>query len=134
MAANDVIPFHDPADAVTCRAEAAVEGKRFVHVSGPPVDGLTQVSKSTDAAADALAGCGVAARDKAAGDNVLVIGTGIAEVIAGGAIAAGQPVKSDANGEAIVAGAATVAQGTAWSDAADGDVVRVKLEKFTVPA
>lgn len=134
MAANDVIPFHDPAQHTTCRAEAAVEGKRFVSVSGPMTDDLVLVSKSTASAADALAGYGVAARDKAIGADVLVYHEGIVPVIAGGAISAGQPVKSDANGEAIVAAAGTVAQGTACDDAADGDEVPVRLGKFTVPA
>lgn len=135
MAANDVIPFHDPGDAVTCRCETAVVGKRFVALSGPRVDGLPQVSKCTASAADALANFGVAARDKAIGADVLVFGTGMVPVIVGAvAVVAGTPCKSDANGEAIVAPAATVAAGVFVDDAIAGAEVMVKLGKFTVPA
>lgn len=124
----DVVPFHFPGDTVTCHAEAAVTGGRFVAPSGPRVDGNYQVSHAT-AGAPTL---GVASRDKAAGEKVMVFTRGIVGVTAAVALTAGQSVQSDAAGQATPltdAGAAAPfgVAGIVLEDAAAGAVAIIKL-------
>lgn len=118
----DVTPTHFPGDTVTCHAEAAVTGGRFVAITGPRVDGNYQVSHATAAGAK----FGVAARDKGAGDKVMVIKRGIVGVTAAAAITAGQEVEVGANGQAAVF-AAGIKAGVACDDAALGELVLIDL-------
>lgn len=99
---NEVTPFHDPGDTVTCRADGAVTGKRFVTITGPREDDLYVVGRS-GAGARVF---GVASRDTADGGNVMVFRPGgVLPVTVGAAgLDAGDPVKSDAQGRAVVAG------------------------------
>ena len=115
--ANDLTPYEDPGDTATCYCETAVTGKRFVTVSGPKVDGLTQVSRS-------VAGeraYGVAARDAAIGANVMVFTEGDVPVTSGAALTAGQEVQSDATGRAIPL-AAGKSLGVVLDDVAGADL------------
>lgn len=118
----DVTPTHFPGDTVTCHAEAAVTGGRFVDITGPRVDGNYQVSHATAAGKK----FGVAARNKAAGEKVMVVKRGIIGVTATGALTAGQEVEVGANGTATVL-AAGRAVGEVVEDAADGELALIDL-------
>lgn len=125
----DMIPFHFPAETLTCHASAAVIGRRFVNVSGAPTDDCPTVAHATTA--DAL---GVAAQDAALGEKVTVFTCGHLQVEAGGAITAGARVSVDASGRAIAAtgGATTtvafVGKATRAAAAA-GDVISVFIDR-----
>ena len=103
-----------PALTLSIVASAAVAQRRFVTATGA----------RSGAGANAL---GVARYDAAAGENVAVDALGTTEVEAGGAIAAGALVQSDANGKAVTK-AAGVAVGRAMGAAAgDGSVIELFL-------
>lgn len=129
MALNPAVPFWDEANTITCHAEAAVTGKRFVTVSGPRVDGRPQVSH----VAGAVAGkpLGVSAYDVPADTAVSVYSSPglVMPVRAAVALVAGQPVYSTADGSATnvapVVGA--LIAGTVLDDAAIDDDAVVKL-------
>lgn len=128
MATNSAVPFWDEGNTITCHAEAAVTGKRFVTISGPRVDGNPQVSQLVGAAN--VRAIGVAGYDAAAGAKVSVYSAPglVMPVTASGAITAGQPVYSAADGKAVAAqpaGAPIV--GIALDDAADGTDAPIKL-------
>ena len=122
----DVTPYHFPGDSITCHAEAAVVGGRFVDVTGPRVDGNYQVSHAT-AAAKAI---GVASRDKAIGEKVMVFGGPgtIIDVQAGAALTAGDRIQVGANGTAAVL-AAGVEVGVAMDDIANGAHGPIRLTR-----
>lgn len=117
MAANEAIPYWDPADSITCYAKAAVTGKRFVSISGARKNGQPQVSPTGNGLGSCL---GIAAYDAAADAQVLVWRDPIVPVTAGAALTAGQLVQSDANGQAIVK-AAGICLGMALDDAGVGE-------------
>lgn len=123
----DVAPFWTPGESITCHAEAAVTGGRFVAISGPRVGGNPQVSP---AGAGALI-FGVAARDKGAGAKVMVYAKPgqIVPVRCAFAGAAGNKVMSDANGQAVlyVAGAGNHVAGELVDDVANGADGPVRL-------
>ena len=56
------------------------------------------------------------------GDHVDVIESGVAEVKFGGAVSAGDALKSDANGQAVAASAGDSVVGFALQDAVAGDI------------
>lgn len=125
----DMVPFHFPAQTLTCHASAAVTGRRFVNVTGAPTDECPTVAHATTA--DAL---GVAAQDAAAGDKVTVFTVGHLQVEAGAAVAAGARVTVDASGRAIAAtGAAGATVGfvgkATRAAAAAGDVISVFIDR-----
>lgn len=121
--ANDATPYYDPADVVTGYCEAAVTGKRFVKISGPRVDGLTQVSPGTAGAA-----CfGVAVRDAAITARVGIARVGIWPVTAGEALAAGDPIASDGTGKAVVAAAGEKVLGWVIDDVDEDDDAPIAL-------
>lgn len=114
----DCTPFWDEGDTLTCHASAAVIGCRFVSISGARVDGNPAVAH-TGAGLDPF---GVAARDKAIGEKVMVhrdrtivvpVEVGVTPVVAGGL------VMSDAVGRCVpyVAGAGVFVAGRALDDA-----------------
>lgn len=117
----DCTPFWDEGDTLTCHASAAVIGCRFVSISGPRVDGNPAVAH-TGAGADSF---GVAARDKAIGEKVIVhrARTIVAPVEVGATpvVAAGL-VMSDAVGRCVpyVAGTGVLPLGRALDDAPVG--------------
>lgn len=120
MATNPAVPLWDEADTITCHAETAVTGKRFVHVSGPRVGDNPQVEHQVGAAGKKA--LGVSAYDAAAGAKVSVYaGVQVMPVTASGAITAGQVVYSAADGKAVAAQpAGALPAGIAVDDAADG--------------
>lgn len=125
----DMVPFHFPAQTLTCHASAAVTGRRFVNVTGAPTDDCPTVAHATTA--DAL---GVAAQDAAAGDKVTVFTCGHLEVEAGAAVAAGARVTVDGVGRAITAtgaaGAVVAFVGKATrAAAAAGDRISVFIDR-----
>lgn len=78
---------------------------------------------------------GVAEYTAAAGETVSVQVTGVARVKAGGVIAAGDPITTDASAQAVkaapAAGTNNVVIGRALSAAASGDLVDVLLIQHT---
>jgi hypothetical protein len=112
--ANECTPLFDPADAITVFCEAAIIGKRFIKISGPAVDGLTQVSPC--GAGEQM--LGVAHRDAALGAKGGTYRIGVIPVKAGEAIAAGDPIASGAAGVAMIATPGAAQAGWALDDAA----------------
>jgi hypothetical protein len=111
--ANEVTPFWDPGDAITCSPETAVTGKRFVVISGPRAGGLPLISPA--GAGEAV--FGVAAQDAATGIAVNVHRVGVVPVTSGEALTAGDLVASDATGKAVIAGAGKRVVGLCLDDA-----------------
>lgn len=129
----DVIPYHAPGEAITGRAASPVTGGRFVSIAGDQVGDETGALTGSDAADGypsvghrATQAVGVAARDADTDGAVLIYGPGhVLPVEAGGAIAAGADVTSDADGRAV-SGTANGKAGVALSSAAAaGDTVKV---------
>lgn len=134
--ANDLIPFKEDAERVTCTATVAVTGKRFVSISGDrQADGTYSVAP-TPAGGKPF---GVATWDAAAGRKVtvVVIDSGhIVPVTAVAAIAANTSVVSDATGQATpaagAAGAVVHASGIALTGAAAGADAMILLTRHSV--
>jgi hypothetical protein len=123
--ANECVPHWMPGDVLGCHASAAVTGKRFVKVTGVPVEGNPRVGPTV--AGDKP--LGVADRDVAIAEKVGVYSQPgiVVPVTAGAAITAGQEVQSDASARAIPLAAGKVA-GMALNDQATvGSDVMVKL-------
>lgn len=104
---NDCIPYKRPGEDLSCRASAAVTGKRFVKVSGARTSGpgLSATAEgSVYQAQQCVAGdraLGVSSWDAALNEIFTAIVGGVVPVNSGAAIAAGAEVQSDANGNAI---------------------------------
>lgn len=136
MPVNELIPFKEHADRLTCTPSAAVTGKRFVVISGDRnADGTYTIAPSA-AGGKAI---GVAAWDAGVGVRVTVVtrdSGDIVPVTAGGALAAGQSVVSDATGQAVVAagaaGAVVHALGIVMTGAAAGADAQIKLTPHSV--
>lgn len=134
--ANDLIPFKEHADRVTCTASAAVTGKRFVSISGDRNANGTYTVAPSAAGGKAI---GVAAYDAAAGVKVTVVTRDSGDIVpitAGGAITAGASIVSDGTGQAVVAagaaGAVVHALGIAMTGAALGADAQIKLSPHSV--
>lgn len=124
-----VTPFFDPADHVTAYCEGAVVGGTAVAISGPMVAGLVQVGTAGGATSGlTTAVVGIAEFDAAATEKVTVMTTGVAEVLAGAAITAGQRIAFDSAGKAIPVGAGVIFHGIAWDDIADTATGPVHLQ------
>lgn len=121
--ANEMVPYFDPGDNVTCYTSAAVVGKRFVSISGAKVNEHPRVAQS----GAGVAAVGVACYDAAINTLVPVQTEGVVPVTAGAAITAGDPIKSDASGRAIPQGGTGIILGYAWDDNAGAGDVPVKL-------
>jgi predicted RecA/RadA family phage recombinase len=119
MAVNEAVPYWDPADTFTAHAATDIVGKRFVSIVGARVDGNPRVSHTGAAAGKCV---GVSAYNVPAGGKLTIHHQPaiVVPVTAGAAIAAGDLVKSDANGKAVPQGGAGVIQGMALDDAALG--------------
>ena len=118
MATNPAVPFWDEGNSFTCHASAAVTGKRFVTVSGARVEGNPAVAHAAGTAT--VRALGVSAYDAPAGTKVSVYRNGVVmPVTAAGAITAGAPVYSAADGRAT-ATATGVILGYALDDTVDG--------------
>lgn len=120
----DCIPFLEPGQNPTCKANGAITGCRFVQVKTGvnAVEGLSQV----ETCGAGLAAYGVAARDKLTTEAVMVYRWGNVPVLAGAALSHGQKVQSDAQGRAIPL-AGGVELGTAMADAADATFAEISL-------
>lgn len=95
----DCLPFSQPGSNPTVLALTDVVGCRFAKVSTGvnAVGGLAQVGHCPAGQRP----YGVTARDKLAGNAVMLYREGEVPVTAGAALSHGQPVMSDANGKAI---------------------------------
>lgn len=119
----DCVPFFLPGQAPTCHANAAVVGQRFVAIVGASVEGNFRVGVPA-AGGDTF---GVAARDTAAGDKVVVYKAGaIVPVEAAAALAAGNEIQVNALGQAILL-AAGKARGKCCDDIANGSTGPIEL-------
>jgi len=98
----------NPKDVITMRADGAIVGKRFVTHAGVQ-------STAGDAA------IGVSHYDAADGEEVAVITSGISVITAGGVVAIGDNVASDAVGKAVVATTGNSINGTAMTASAEAD-------------
>lgn len=117
---TDYLPKFKPGAAVTFTVSADVTGGRLVIVTGNRTVG--------PATADLATVIGVAAYDAVAGDPVTVFlrPSGVQELTASGAIAAGAKVISAATGKIATIGAGANPIGIALEAAAnDGDVIDV---------
>lgn len=115
---TDYKPKFRPGNAVTFTADADVTGGRVVEVSG---DHEVRTS-----AADSAKAFGIAGFDVKAGESVTVFVGGIQRPTAGGVIAAGDRVTTNAAGKVVTLGSGTNPIGLALQAAtADGDVIDV---------
>lgn len=133
---GDVIPRYRPGNSVPGFATDQIVAGTFVKVTAEPTtEGAYQLV--TCAAGDAVGVVfGVAEQDAAATSvdahsvnrmvNVSRRGT-IARVVAGGTIAAGNPVKVGANGKALAQGGSGNIVGYCVKGGANGDIVEVDL-------
>ena len=129
--ANDLIPFKESGDRVTCIPSAIVTGKRLVSISGEKNANGCPTIAHTGAAGKPY---GVAAWDAPTGGKVTVItiqSGAIVPLIASGAIAAGASVKPGANGVVVSATALDRACGIALAGAVDAAEVMVQLGHHT---
>ena len=136
--ANDCIPFKQPGESVTAKAEAALTGKRCVQISGPRTSGpglaataegsvyLVGHPAVTGAAGAAKRIFGVAAWDTAINGMVTVLRGGILPITAGGTITSGQEVEVAADGRVVVL-ASGIAIGVACGDATANNDCEVAL-------
>lgn len=136
--ANDCIPFKQPGESVTGKAEAAITGKRCVQISGPRSSGpgLSATAEggvytighpsTTGAAGAAKRIFGVAAWDTPLGGLVTVLRGGILPITAGGTISAGAEVETAADGR-VIALASGIAVGVACGDATANNDCEVAL-------
>ena len=132
MAVNESRPFFYPADAVTCKAEANLSGRRFVVAKGRAViDGIRANLIVNYPAAGGRAS-GVTGYDVSANAMVTVWrGHGVYEVESGAAITAGDPVKVDATGRVIPQGGTGLVVGIALDPAAGaGEAIAVDCNVY----
>lgn len=108
---NPCIALFDEGADVTCQAEAAVTGCRFVKISdpaqGPALGGLSSTSEGSNLVVSHCGAgekaFGVSSYDADAGSKLYAVrGHKIVPVLIGaGGVSAGQKVMSDANGKAV---------------------------------
>lgn len=117
----EYIPIYKPGQALTLKASAAITGRQVVAVSGS--------GTVAPAGAASTASVGVAGFDAATNDNVTIFAGGVQEVVASGAITAGDPVICGANGTVVTSATPPAGQqvGVALTTAADGANVRVQF-------
>ncbi|AYD81505.1 head scaffolding protein [Arthrobacter phage KBurrousTX] len=118
--ATDIV--RDPAKNYTAKAGAsAVRGQRFVSFIAGGTREVPKVAESTATSATV----GVSKYDFAANDEGGIITGGQVGVIAGGAVAVGDRVVSDAQGRAVKAADGAPYVGVAYTDAALDAVVYI---------
>lgn len=129
--ANELIPFKEPGERVTCIASAAVTGKHLVSISGERnANGLYTVAH-TGAGGKAF---GVACWDAAIGERVTVITVPSGQIVpitASGVIAAGASVKPGAAGVVVSASATDRSCGICLAGAVDGADAIIQLAHHT---
>ncbi len=124
---NNCVPVFHPGAVPSVLAKADLLSGRFVAVTTDGVDATTGLTGANYPAADAPIVEGVTHYDVANGKEVAIWHAGVVPVTASAAITAGSLVGTTADGRAKVAASAAVAVGVAWSTAASGDPVRVRL-------
>lgn len=127
--ANDLIPFKEHANRVTGTCSAAVQGKRFVSISGDRNPDGTYTIAPTPAGGKAF---GVACWDAGVGQRVaiVVIESGdIVPIVASAALAANASVTSTADGRAVTADATASALGICLTGAAAGADAQILLTR-----
>ena len=97
------------------------------------------VDMASDAAVDAVSAAGgdaigVLQNAPLAGEAASVAVMGVAKVVAGGTITAGDRVQSDANGEALTAASGDIVLGRALKGGAAGDVLEILLVSAHIAA
>ncbi len=117
----EYLPVLKPGQALTLKASATVTGRQALAISGS--------GTVAPATAGSTAFIGIAGFDAVANDNVTVFTGGVQEFTASGAITAGSPVVTGANGTVAASATPPAGQqvGTAITTAADGALVRVKV-------
>ena len=117
------------------KAGATVNKYRIVK-GGADDDHVIQAAAATDKLIGVLDVAGIAGTTQAAEERVDVIHAGIAECEAGGTIAVGDPITSDANGKAVAAaptaGTNNPIVGKALRSAVSGDIFPVLVSLGTV--
>lgn len=114
--------YDNQVQCITTEAGADLSTKQYLFVSMAS-DG------QVDPTGDGLNAIGVLQnKPDAAGKAATVAYAGVSKVIAGGVIAAGGAVSSDADGKAVAAGTGDVILGVALSVAAANDVIPVLLQ------
>ena len=129
--ANDLIPFKEDGDRVTCTPSTAVVGKRLVSISGDRNADGTYTIAPTGAAGKAF---GVACWDASTTQKVTVITVvsgNIVPIKGSGVIAAGDSVKPGAAGVVVAATAADRACGICITGAVDGADAMIQLAHHT---
>lgn len=129
--ANDLIPFKEDGERVTCTPSTAVVGKTCVSISGDRnADGTYTIAPS-GAGGKVF---GIAAWDCPVGGRVTVVTVTsghIVPVTTSGVITAGQSVKPAAGGTVIAATAADRSCGLALSGAASATDAVIQLAHHT---
>lgn len=129
--ANDLIPFKEDGERVTCTPSTAVVGKRLVTIAGNAnADGSYTIAP-TGAAGKAF---GVACWDAPIGGKVTVVTVASGQIVpitASGAIAAGASVKPGAAGVVVTATAADRSIGICLTGAVDGADAIIHLAHHT---
>ena len=127
MATNPAVPFWDEGNTITCRASAAVTGKRFVTVSGARIDdGNPAVAHAAGTATTKA--LGVSSRDAAVNEPVSVYSAPglVMPVTTADALTAGEAVYSAVDGRATTTATGAIV-GYALDDAAVGTAALIKL-------
>lgn len=119
----EYLPVVTPGKAYTLKASAAITGRQVVAVTG--------VGTVGPAGATSAAWVGVAGFDAALNDSVTIYGGGVQELIASGAVTAGDALATGAAGTVATAATPTAAQfvGIALTTAATGAKVRVAMAR-----
>jgi len=119
------LAFEEALRCISLPANADLSTKQYFFV---------KVTNSSGTGRAAVAGDGEHAigvlqnKPDAANEVATIAISGVSKVSAGGTITAGQPVASDAAGEAVAAATGDIILGTALLSADDGDLVPVLLD------
>ncbi|UAW09366.1 head fiber protein [Arthrobacter phage Lilmac1015] len=113
--ADQLFEYFSDSSAITCKAGAAVTGKRFVKLAA----GSTAQEPIVVPCGAGERPYGVAAWTVANGEHVTVVRRGVVSVTAGAALTVPLAIASDASGRAVAVGASpAVAYGDLHGDAA----------------
>lgn len=111
--ANQIFEYFSDSSAITCKAGAAITGKRFVKLAA---GGTAQAPVVVPCGAGERP-YGVAAWDVASGEHVTIVRRGVVSITAGTALTAPLAIASGADGKAVAVGASpAVAYGDLHAD------------------
>lgn len=117
--------FEEGLRSISIPANADLSTKQYFFVKLTNSSGVGQAAVT----GDGESAIGVLQNKPDAAGEVATVGVrGVSKVMAGGTITAGNPVASDANGEAVVAATGDIVLGTAINSAIDGDTFPVLLD------